>query len=207
MACHVHIITKSGHRFIGVRPQAVPTGRFAAVTLRASVHRRVDVHAHTYMRMRAYVYIYMYMYICIYASIVKFSHPWSTVRDLINTISLTFVATYRACRALSLVKMSLADQAGRSYWRINDTRFSSLVAPLVNARYRRVSSVRKESSRLREDIVSAFCSFWHLPSVCHQTVTFCVIYLSKAFFTRRAQRQNFRSVAGIFNDIIFVWTE
>jgi len=32
---------------------------------------------------------------CIGTSIVKFSHSRSTVRDLINTISLTFVATYR----------------------------------------------------------------------------------------------------------------
>ncbi|KYQ59032.1 hypothetical protein ALC60_01968, partial [Trachymyrmex zeteki] len=33
MACHVHIITKSGHRFIGVRPLAVPTDRSVVVAL------------------------------------------------------------------------------------------------------------------------------------------------------------------------------
>ncbi|KYM83876.1 hypothetical protein ALC53_05736 [Atta colombica] len=33
MACHVHIITKSGHRFIGVRPLAVPTNRSVVVAL------------------------------------------------------------------------------------------------------------------------------------------------------------------------------
>ncbi|KYM99896.1 hypothetical protein ALC62_09517, partial [Cyphomyrmex costatus] len=33
MACHVHIITKSGHRFIGVRPLAMPTNRSVVVAL------------------------------------------------------------------------------------------------------------------------------------------------------------------------------
>lgn len=49
------------------------------------------------------------------ASIVKFSHSRSTVRDLINTISLTFVATYRARPVLSLTKMSLLARSSGSF--------------------------------------------------------------------------------------------
>ncbi|KYN36722.1 hypothetical protein ALC56_08513 [Trachymyrmex septentrionalis] len=45
MACHVHIITKSGHRFIGVRPLAVPTDRSVVkrfVTLKRETRSPVE---------------------------------------------------------------------------------------------------------------------------------------------------------------------